>query len=117
MLKRTRDKIKSDEDGDEDTAIVLSVTMDYPRQYSTLSLEKRALIFDIESLSSIENAYQYFNIYSQGFKHELVKYKLKKKSLRDILNFLKTESLMKYIEDALVLIEKNHPSVKSKSKR
>jgi hypothetical protein len=85
---------------------ITKAMLNYTLQYPKLSLERRAKIFDTESLASIEMSYQYFLVFSQGFEKEFSRYVSKTITLAELKANLDIEHLKDVIDDSIELIKK-----------
>ncbi len=80
-----------------------------PREYMHLSLEKRALTFTPETLSKIEQTYNFLDIYVSTLKGMFVS-KSTKVTFRDFANKVGLETLKKSLREAIDAINKEEES-------
>lgn len=78
----------------------------YPIQYTKLSLERRAQVFDAITLATIESSYQKLYLFCQVYPKEFRKFVEKQITLDDFRNNLDISGLKPIIDEAIRWITK-----------
>ena len=107
-LRNARDNTLRDHRG------LYSVLIGYQREYGKISLEKRAKIFNKNTLSKIEIAYQIFSMFAIMFEAEVQRYFKKEIDIEELKRLLSIESVQSRIDDTIKLMEEEY-HYKSKS--
>jgi hypothetical protein len=98
--------IDSFEDNDVLTQEDVGTFVTFPKEYTKMSLERRATVFTPQALSSIERAYNFFEIYISFVKHAFAD-KSAKIPFKDLDELVGIDTLKKSLKDAIEAVKKD----------
>jgi hypothetical protein len=113
-LENSLSFINSFQENDELTQEDAGTFISFPREYKNIPVERRAIAFKLQTLSKIERAYNYFDIYISVAKR-MFPSPSSTISFKDISEKVGTETLKKRLNDAIDSIKEEEDKYASKT--